>query len=195
MVVIADPQLTDRTSYKDVIQAHNSGGTTIGRFKLAFYTTFCDGYLRRVWGALLAVGKPPWALTVFLGDMFDGGRYVEHQANWDQLTARFNQTFHGALSAEHGPLIVNLGNHDSNTCSLCSARTMYRHGLPKAIEEFADLRSHNGLLQNYPQVENFDQRTLQRHVDTFGPINRVTWSLASLAVDLPSCLAIDVTRC
>lgn len=63
IAMIADPQLTDRYSYKQ------SG------VKLALVQFFCDAYMKKAFGLIMLYRSPD--AVVFLGDLLDGGREVD----------------------------------------------------------------------------------------------------------------------
>jgi len=106
VAVIADPQLTDRTSYN---QEPGSLGLRLTQF-------FSDLYMRRAFRSSVLGMKPDQ--IVFLGDLFDGGPYLT-LGEWQESLKRFEHIFDqsegGLKPGRQKPAIpVNTlpGNHD-----------------------------------------------------------------------------------
>ena len=159
ILLVSDPQLTDWTSYKWLIRIK---GTMHGRLLLALYSHLCDAYIRRVWRAILAA-QQRWDLAVFLGDMFDGGRYADEQ-QWPELLRRFDAMF-GVRDAPKALFAV--GNHDSNMCTNCTVDQTFRHGVPDALRK---------LPLGQPNLEPLvwhAAAVLERHEQAFGKTNQV----------------------
>ena len=164
LMLLADPQLTDVSSYK-LLGA--SAGTQLGSLLLALYSSMCDGYLRRVWrAAQWHLG--PWQLSLFMGDIFDGGRYAESGGEWQLLLNRFDAVFgvpRGATPRANS--MYALGNHDVNTCSGCTIGQMYRHRIPSALRPMDQHAAGIGPLRD------LEASVFSRHQLAFGPVNQV----------------------
>ncbi|KAK9450816.1 Metallo-dependent phosphatase-like protein [Limtongia smithiae] len=107
IAVIADPQLVDENTYK---------GRPAPLLALTEY--YVDKYMHRAWTALHA-GLGSKDATVFLGDLFDGGREWDHDT-WLAEYERFERVFPFATgddvtrTGEYGELLLRevAGNHD-----------------------------------------------------------------------------------
>eukprot|EP00656_Telonema_subtile_P035064 TRINITY_DN39071_c0_g1_i1.p1 TRINITY_DN39071_c0_g1~~TRINITY_DN39071_c0_g1_i1.p1 ORF type:complete len:298 (-),score=54.37 TRINITY_DN39071_c0_g1_i1:581-1474(-) len=164
VVLVSDPQLTDFTSYK-ILSVNR--GTRVGNALLAIYEHLCDGYMRRMWRAIRSQNPLNWDLTIFLGDMFDGGRYVDDTSAWDALVRRFDRIFDSPRRSTHPKSLFAAGNHDVNMCTNCTVKQMYRHGLPNRLKHMPLEQPSLG-----PMVQ-FGSKVLNRHIATFNRPNQV----------------------
>jgi hypothetical protein len=96
-VVIADPQLTDFTSYSFA---------TKGTITVTTIQYFSDLYMKRSFHYLLQKFQKKTNSIVFLGDMLDSGR-TQSDKEFEVEFARFNRIFNSDLPRHFIP-----GNHD-----------------------------------------------------------------------------------
>ncbi|XP_024527227.1 uncharacterized protein C630.12 isoform X2 [Selaginella moellendorffii] len=103
IVLIADPQLTDRTSY----------GMDPRSLLLKIIQFYSDIYMRRAFRSSVLGLEPDEIL--FLGDYFDGGPYLaddEWEESWKRFEHIFDQTQRGLKSRKKIPTYYLCGNHD-----------------------------------------------------------------------------------
>ncbi|KAH8953168.1 hypothetical protein BDL97_08G009700 [Sphagnum fallax] len=105
VLVIADPQITDRTSY----------GMKPGSLALWLTQFYSDIYMRRAFRTSV-LGLEPEQI-VFLGDLFDGGPFLSPK-EWQESLERFRHIFDQSQGAikDRGrkeiPMHTLPGNHD-----------------------------------------------------------------------------------
>ncbi|KAJ7543628.1 hypothetical protein O6H91_09G045800 [Diphasiastrum complanatum] len=104
VALIADPQLTDRTSY----------GMAPGSLALKMTQFYSDIYMRRAFRSSVLALEPD--AIIFLGDLFDGGPYLS-DGEWEDSLSRFNHVFdqseRGLKSRSRKiPTYILPGNHD-----------------------------------------------------------------------------------
>eukprot|EP00249_Psilotum_nudum_P005581 c19032_g1_i3 orf=176-1552(+) len=124
VAVIADPQLTDRTTH----------GLAPGSFVLRVVLFYSDIYMRRSFRTSVLALEPDE--IIFLGDYFDGGPYLsneEYHESWKRFQHIFDQSQRGARSRSSMIRFHFLsGNHDLGYGGLQSAR-------PEVIERYEKL--------------------------------------------------------
>jgi hypothetical protein len=116
-LLIGDPQLTDKYSYKQ------SPGILL--YLTQFYS---DLYMRVNFDYILKIHDPKYVL--FLGDLMDGGREWQGK-DFDDELSRFNRIFQ---NYNRRPFYYMAGNHDIGMGS--TKNQEFRHIIPKAYDRF-----------------------------------------------------------
>ncbi|MCO5606471.1 hypothetical protein L7F22_060659 [Adiantum nelumboides] len=121
VVVIADPQLTDRTTH----------GMEPDSFALKATQFYSDIYMRRAFRTTVLSLKPDE--VIFLGDYFDGGPSLsetEFNASFDRFWHIFDQSRRGVRSrSTRVPYHFLYGNHDLGYAGVQSQR-------PELVERY-----------------------------------------------------------
>ncbi|KAF0984928.1 hypothetical protein FDP41_000827 [Naegleria fowleri] len=101
ILLIGDPQLTDRYSYKFL----TSEFSVLSRF--IFF--ICDTFMRKNFQSILRMNRNNIHTIIFLGDLFDNGRQITDD-EFEREFARFNSIFENRDSSIK--TLYLSGNHD-----------------------------------------------------------------------------------
>jgi len=100
ILLVADPQLTDRLSYSFV----NNEYSPLSRFIFML----CDTFMRKNFQSILRMNKDNIHTIIFMGDLFDNGRTVTDD-EYEREFKRFNAIFENSQNIK---TLYLSGNHD-----------------------------------------------------------------------------------
>jgi predicted MPP superfamily phosphohydrolase len=126
VLIIGDPQLTDAFSYSFMKEYPNSW---ISRFVIFI----SDLYMKRNFVNIMRANRhAPVHAIVFMGDIFDGGRYMDDE-QFEYSLKRYRSIFYSPAKV---PIIHVAGNHDVNIVTSDYSDDYFESRMSHIVERF-----------------------------------------------------------
>ena len=155
VVVVADPQLVDEFTYKN-LKKGSSG--------LAFAEAVCDAYVKRA--LRTAVRKFSPDKVVFLGDLFGHGARLDEE-EWHAQRRRVDAALSWPRDGEDSKYLTVVGNHDVGY-----AEVMRYH--PGMLARFEEWYGRSNFVARVGGVDFVGVNAMV--LDGYGPASNETWA-------------------